>query len=928
MSTHEVPEKGRLSVPSAVLVGEEQYRARRRTAADVNPGTTPVVGLALSGGGIRSATFSLGVLQELARRDFLKFVDYLSTVSGGGYMGACLTSLLSRKHMLKELDGETVSVDSHTTTTAGRNLAKTEDDYVWGQTDCHRGRDLLSQAMPLLHRSQIHHLRTHGDFLMTRAGAFTREMFRAIGHTCVGLLYTFSVFAVAILLLGFVELCFAKRLAVGDLWTTIRVVRWPASADMLRAVCGWWPLGVTCLAGFVFAIMAVAILSPLANQIRKRAKPNAGDTVQDKSERRLLVAFAVMSAVGLTLVTTAITEGGGWFAGSWPDRLTLSPARIVVDPYGIVPTVTIPGLSGLLLPLAFTLGMTVGVAISYGATGLWERWWTTSRRTLLDGTFGISVYYVFGAVLFAAIPIGAWYLNTNPVWTGLTTAASVLISRILIPIGRGADNIRKGPARITHLLRLVGIQVAIPVLLVLSLLLACMLLVRLITPDNAVLVGGGLAVFLGLMSFLVNFNKVSPHYFYRDRLAEAYLRTDVQASGLRTARDDSEMLLRCLHGRTEAGPRIEHPVPLDPTDPDPHLVHNPSPYHLVVCALNLAGTRDLARRTRKSDVFIFSRLFCGSSTTGWVSTARYRRGWTRFSRAVTISGAAASPAMGTYTSFATAFAMVLFNVRLGYWMLNPREYMDKAHQPDDRARTDPPNSNTPNTDDSDALPQGHPKNDHKEGWIFWPRLLWAEMFGTTSAETRYVNLSDGGHTGDNTGVYPLFQRRCDLIIVSDASRDPSGGCQDLAEAIRMIDVDENVKVDIDLKRLQPIIDGRYSHAHVAVGKIRYPQCPTRTTQEGRGKDGWLLYLKTSLTGDEPATVAAYVNGHPEFPHESTVDQFYDDAQFESYRGLGEHIAGDVFGSGGNVEDLIRCCSDLYEASIRPLDSRHGATVCE
>ena len=53
------------------------------------------VGLALSGGGIRSATFSLGVLQALARLDLLKYVDYLSTVSGGGYIGSCVTSLLT-----------------------------------------------------------------------------------------------------------------------------------------------------------------------------------------------------------------------------------------------------------------------------------------------------------------------------------------------------------------------------------------------------------------------------------------------------------------------------------------------------------------------------------------------------------------------------------------------------------------------------------------------------------------------------------------------------------------------------------------------------------------------------------------------------------------------------------------------------------------
>ena len=53
-----------------------------------------LVGLAFSGGGIRSATFNLGVLQGLARRGVLRCCDYLSTVSGGGYIGSCLSSLL------------------------------------------------------------------------------------------------------------------------------------------------------------------------------------------------------------------------------------------------------------------------------------------------------------------------------------------------------------------------------------------------------------------------------------------------------------------------------------------------------------------------------------------------------------------------------------------------------------------------------------------------------------------------------------------------------------------------------------------------------------------------------------------------------------------------------------------------------------------
>jgi hypothetical protein len=58
--------------------------------------------------------------------------------------------------------------------------------------------------------------------------------------------------------------------------------------------------------------------------------------------------------------------------------------------------------------------------------------------------------------------------------------------------------------------------------------------------------------------------------------------------------------------------------------------------------------------------------------------------------------------------------------------------------------------------------------------------------------------------------------------------------------------------------------------------------------------GLLIYLKPSLTGNEPADVTEYSSGHEEFPHEPTADQFFDESQFESYRALGFHIADLVF----------------------------------
>ena len=53
--------------------------------------------------------------------------------------------------------------------------------------------------------------------------------------------------------------------------------------------------------------------------------------------------------------------------------------------------------------------------------------------------------------------------------------------------------------------------------------------------------------------------------------------------------------------------------------------------------------------------------------------------------------------------------------------------------------------------------------------------------------------------------------------------------------------------------------------------------------------------QTHATGREPVDLLEYHTSHPNFPHETTVDQFFDEAQWESYRRLGEYIAEVLFG---------------------------------
>ncbi|BAW80141.1 hypothetical conserved protein [Candidatus Nitrosoglobus terrae] len=91
-------EKAKLIVGKDVIAEEhEKYVKPRRAYAKIDAGDPEkdAVGLGLSGGGIRSATFNLGILQAVELYGFLKRVDYLSTVSGGGYIGSALTWFMS-----------------------------------------------------------------------------------------------------------------------------------------------------------------------------------------------------------------------------------------------------------------------------------------------------------------------------------------------------------------------------------------------------------------------------------------------------------------------------------------------------------------------------------------------------------------------------------------------------------------------------------------------------------------------------------------------------------------------------------------------------------------------------------------------------------------------------------------------------------------
>jgi hypothetical protein len=171
-----------------------------------------------------------------------------------------------------------------------------------------------------------------------------------------------------------------------------------------------------------------------------------------------------------------------------------------------------------------------------------------------------------------------------------------------------------------------------------------------------------------------------------------------------------------------------------------------------------------------------------------------------------------------------------------------------------------------------------------------------------------VYLSDGGHF-ENLGLYELVKRRCKFIIACDAGEDPNYALEDLGNAVRKCREDIGVEIELLTKPVVPQSsdanggkdssedEGKSSGSgkkltkwHCVVGKIHYENADVNTDET----PGIFVYIKASLTGDEPADVLNYQTAHPTFPHQSTADQWFTESQFESYRRLGQHVVETMF----------------------------------
>lgn len=187
---------------------------------------------------------------------------------------------------------------------------------------------------------------------------------------------------------------------------------------------------------------------------------------------------------------------------------------------------------------------------------------------------------------------------------------------------------------------------------------------------------------------------------------------------------------------------------------------------------------------------------------------------------------------------------------------------------------------------------------HPARWRSGPPLYLfvCEMFGLPDPTGRFRFFSDGGHI-ENLGVYPLLRRRVPYILAIDGEADPTMAFDGLRQLQRLAYIDLGVELDIDTTSLEPDAKG-LSDTHVLVIPVHYPAVPEVPAERPGDppkapalppSEGVILYVKSSMTGDEPSHVLGYKQTHPSFPHESTMIQWFNERQFEAYRALGEHV---------------------------------------
>jgi hypothetical protein len=811
----------------AINERRSSLKRERLTVAGTGPNSPalPAVGLALSGAGIRSASFSLGVLQALNEYDVLKRVDYLSTVSGGGYMGSSLTA----------------------------TMTKTEGGFVFGvSTGGAPGAAGTTRPPDVKDSDSVGHLRNYSNYLIPFG---VRDLATALAIIVRGLVAN-------------IALVLPVVLAVAALTILANPDRTDLTAPNIFGVSiDWLPVryfGITLLVALLgFALfLAWAIYRSLLSD----AKQSEFRTWLPAIAAIYLVAIAV--AFFSELQPFVIT---GMFALN-------DLAQSSTDADHSMLTALVKWLAAIATPIAAV------VTFFRQQLGALFRSVETSSRTStkLLALAGHGAIWIAGAALPLLIWVAYIYLcywgiiNNGPPPAAATRQPPAIQGTVQIEAPginlrgtldcrqvEGRDPCGASPARPQSQQPDGGAHTPKWLIRTAELVsswfqaaggnhwLPAGSFARPIT-----LLYVALAVLLFLLSYLMRPNANSLHQLYRDRLSKAFLFDPTRLARERGDRREDNV----DRGRDFAP--IDKMRISELVKPVPY-----APYHLINAALNVQGSDYANRRGRNADFFLFSPCFVGSEATGYCETSALESATSLdLATAMAISGAAFSSNMGASSIRALTPTLALLNIRTGYWLANPRCYVS---------------SEGPQT-------SSRPGPGRTTKWY-----LWSEISGRLYEDSDCVYITDGGHI-ENLGIYELLRRRCRVIVAVDAEADPAMRLSSFITLQRYARLDLGVRItmpwdEIRTSTLTWMGMGSSTKGAEPPDPSHGPHAAIGTIDYDGGEKGWLLYIKSSLTGDENDYVRDYARRYDLFPHEPTGDQFFSEEQFEVYRALGFHI---------------------------------------
>ncbi len=361
-------------------------------------------------------------------------------------------------------------------------------------------------------------------------------------------------------------------------------------------------------------------------------------------------------------------------------------------------------------------------------------------------------------------------------------------------------------------------------------------------------------------SFVLDVNLTGPHKLYRDGLARTFVR--------RREDDAADLPLTEVNASRKA------------------------PYHLINATLNLPSSESERLRDRRGDFFLFSKGYCGAPSIGYRRTKAWTIGGAGIdlATAMAVSGAAVSPQMGLGSKPSLSALLTLLNIRLGLWIRKPGVAGSDGHPVAPVAEGVADRRGGAGARPIVSSPP--PPLDRARGIGLGDApgfgCLLREMTGACMTEgSDWLNVSDGGHI-ENMGIYELLRRRCKFIVCVDGEADPNAMFEGHLTLVRHAQIDFGILIEPRLDELRPDERSKYSRTHAQLFRIHY------NDGADAGAIGLMLYLKLSLTGDEAELLKRYRAVHPDFPHQSTLDQFYDEEQFEAYRQLGVHVAEGTF----------------------------------